>query len=60
MDILDEIVAHKRIEIAAMKEQLSEREIIQGLRTRTSTAKSSLCYVVLPLKTKAYNVCWMP
>ena len=42
MDILEEIVAHKRVEVERLKEQLSEREIHSPVEALTATPEGSL------------------
>ena len=42
MDILEEIVAHKRVEVERLKEQLSEREIHSRVEALMATPEGSL------------------
>ena len=41
MDILEEIVAHKRVEVERLKEQLSEREIHSRVEALMATPEGS-------------------
>ena len=67
MDILDEIVAHKRIEIAAMKEQLSERDIhrlvepilCQSVTSLSNALRNSDSGIIAEFKRKSPSKGWI-